>query len=346
MKVAVINGQVPFVWGGAEEMAANVVKEMRRRAIDADLVRIPMRWEPPARLATEMQISQMLDLDHYDIVVGSKFPNYGIQHRNMRIWLVHQYRQAYDLWDAGQSNIPNDDAGVALRDQIRRFDAEAFARAKQIACIARPVSERLSTYMGIDAPINPLPVNDEHLFSDSGSEGYIFAGGRVNGAKRQAMIIDAMAHVRSNVKLIVAGPPENEADAVALMRKVERHDLKDRVKLDFGFLPRETIASYVNNALACVYIPFLEDSYGYVTVEAYLSSKPVITTTDSGGVLEIVKHGVTGHVVHPDPESLAHSFDEMFANAQTARDLGAAGRAAWRSLGFNWDNSIAAILGS
>ncbi|WP_312146159.1 glycosyltransferase family 4 protein [Brevundimonas sp.] len=346
MKVAVINGQVPFVWGGAEEMAANVVKEMRRRAIDADLVRIPMRWEPPARLATEMQISQMLDLDHYDVVIGSKFPNYGIRHRNMRIWLVHQYRQAYDLWDAGQSNIPNDAGGVALRDQIRRFDAEAFGRAQQIACIARPVSERLSTYMGIDAPVNPLPVNDEHLFRDGGNDGYIFAGGRINGAKRQSMIIDAMAHVRSSVKLIVAGPPEGEADAIALMSKVEGLGLKDRVRLDFGFLPRETIANYVNNALACVYIPFLEDSYGYVTVESYLSSKPVITTTDAGGVLEIVKHGVTGCVVSPDPESLADSFDDMFANVQAARSMGSAGREAWRSLGFNWDNSIATILGS
>ena len=45
---------------------------------------------------------------------------------------------------------------------------------------------------------------------------------------------------------------------------VEQYNLNDRVQLDLGFLPRERIAKYVNEALACAYLPVDEDSVGYV----------------------------------------------------------------------------------
>ena len=44
----------------------------------------------------------MLDLEEadgrpIDLVVGTKFPSYLVRHPNKRVWLVHQFRQAYDL---------------------------------------------------------------------------------------------------------------------------------------------------------------------------------------------------------------------------------------------------------
>ncbi len=59
-------------------------------------------------------------------------------------------------------------------------------------------------------------------------------------------------------------------------------------------------------------MPFDED-YGYVTVEAFLSSKPVVTASDSGGPLEFVEDGVSGFVAAPEPEALADAIDRLFA---------------------------------
>ena len=59
----------------------------------------------------------------------------------------------------------------------------------------------------------------------------------------------------------------------ASKRLVERYDLNDRVQLDLGFLSRERIAKYVNEALACAYLPVDEDSVGYVTMEAFVVGK-------------------------------------------------------------------------
>ena len=55
---------------------------------------------------------------------------------------------------------------------------------------------------------------------------------------------------------------------------------------------RTTISSIelYADALAVIYPPFDED-FGYVTLEAFLARKPVITCTDSGGPNEFVQHG-------------------------------------------------------
>ena len=48
-----------------------------------------------------------------------------------------------------------------------------------------------------------------------------------------------------------------------------------------------------------LYPPYDED-FGYVTLEAFLSRKPVITATDSGGPNEFVVDGVNGFVRAPE----------------------------------------------
>ena len=48
-----------------------------------------------------------------------------------------------------------------------------------------------------------------------------------------------------------------------------------------GEIDDDTLIELYANALAVVYPPFDED-FGYVTLEAFLSKKPVITTSDAG----------------------------------------------------------------
>ena len=70
-------------------------------------------------------------------------------------------------------------------------------------------------------------------------------------------------------------------------------------------------------ALAVVFPPFDED-YGYVTLEGFLARKPVVTTTDAGGPLEFVEHGVTGLVTDPDPEAIGAAIARLAADRRLA----------------------------
>src|SRR5207342_2737465 len=86
---------------------------------------------------------------------------------------------------------------------------------------------------------------------------------------------------------------------------------------------------------AALYVPFDED-YGYVTVEAFVSKKPVLTASDSGGPLEFVEHGASGFVAAPEPEALADGIDRLFELPEARLgELGEEGRR--RVASITWD---------
>ena len=117
--------------------------------------------------------------------------------------------------------------------------------------------------------------------------------------------------------------------------------MSDRVVFVGATTGDELIKLYAD-ALAVMYAPFDED-YGYVTLEAFLSEKPVITATDSGGTLEFVVDGENGYVCPPDPEALGRAAARFAADKQLAARLGRAGSARARSI--TWDGVVEQLLG-
>jgi len=341
MKVLVLSNRAPFAHGGAEELALNLVRNLRLRGHEAEAMRIPFAWDPYERLIDEMMIGRSLRIRGVDKVIALKFPVYLVEHPNKVIWLLHQYRQAYDLFDANQSNIPATERGLAIREMIRKADELAFRNCHSLFAIAES-AKRLKRYNGITAPVLSAPLNDPELFAGGEDGGYIFAGGRVGDAKRQELLIRALAFA-PGVRLHIAGPPDTADAETRLRAAAATAGVEDRVTLDIRFLAREEIARLVNHATASAYIPFEEDSVGYVTLEAFQAAKPVLTTTDSGGVLDIVRDRETGLVAEPSPEALGQRMVEISGRA-TAAKYGANARQMMLGLGLSWHNTIERLL--
>ena len=343
MKVIVLSTMVPFVHGGAEELFDHLVLNLRRAGVEAEGMRIPFTWHPAEGLIDEMLIARRLRLANVDHVIGLKFPAYMIPWHDKVLWLLHQYRQAYDLLDAGQSNIPDDARGHQILAAIRAGDALAFSEARRIHTNAPITSRRLKHYNGFDSEVLRPPLNDPELFPGGESEGYVLATGRVNAGKRQALLVRALRHA-PGVRLVVAGPPDTPADAEAIRRLAAEEGVEDRVTFDLRFVPRLDLARMVNGALAVAYLPYDEDSLGYCTMEAFRAAKPVITTTDSGGVLDIVRDGENGHVVLPDAERLGAAMEALADDAGRARLLGLAGREAMEAERLDWPTTVERLL--
>jgi glycosyltransferase involved in cell wall biosynthesis len=143
-----------------------------------------------------------------------------------------------------------------------------------------------------------------------------------------------MKRVRSGARLKIAGagPLADE-----LRKQIEGLGVGDRVEL-LGFVSAEELLGLYAGCRAAYYAPLNED-YGYVTVEAFLSRKPVVTTTDAGGVLEFVTGEETGLVAEPTPESIAAAIDRLWELPETRlREMGEAGRA--RVVDITWDAAI------
>ena len=343
MKVLVLTTRVPFIHGGAEELRDHLVLNLRRRKIEAEAISLPFTWDPPSRLVDEMLVARMLEVQNADRVIALKFPAYLTPHANKVVWLLHQYRQAYDLWDAGQSNIPVNAEGESIRRSIMSADQQAFSDARAIYTVSPGVSERLKRYSGFDSTPLPAPINDPELFGHESDDGYIFAGGRVGNAKRQALLVRALVHA-PGVRLVIAGPPDRAVEGDELRALAQELGVEDRVTLDLRFLTREQLARLVNRASAVAYIPFDEDSVGYVTMEAFQARKPVITTTDSGGVLQIVRDGESGLVASPDPAAIGAVFVEIMRQEAKRRSMGNRGLELTEARELTWDATIARLM--
>lgn len=344
MKILIVNNMAPFIWGGAEELAVHLEKNLIIAGHEAEVLRIPFQWEPAHGIPSQMLMVRALELRSVDHVVALKFPAYLIRHPNKTLWLLHQYRQAYDLFEAGQSNIPADATGDELRTIIHNADNEAFSESRRIFTNSDVTRQRLAKYNNYQAEVLLPPLNDPELFTGGTPKGYVFAGGRVNGMKRQHLLVEAMAQTAPHVRLIVAGPPEMPDDALRLQRLVEQHGLQDRVTLDLRFLSRAELARYVNEANACAYMPFDEDSLGYVAMEAATASKPIISSSDSGGVLGLVRDMETGWVADPNPESLAIALNQACRDTASVQTMGRAACKLWNDMEISWPSTIERLL--
>jgi len=345
MRVLVLNNAAPFIRGGAEELADHLVDRLGKiRGVEAELLRLPFNWNPAERLIEEIVLHRQLRLSNVDKVIALKFPAYLVPHERKTLWLLHQFRQAYDLYREGHTHLGFDQRGQELVRAIRAADNLCFAESERIFVNSPVTQKRLKTFNACDSLLLYPPLNDPELFVGRSYGDFIFAGGRIGPAKRQHLLVRAMEQAPKGLRLVVAGPPDTPDDAAELQRIVKELDLSDRVELRLGFRDRKEIAALASQALACAYLPIDEDSLGYVTMEAFGASRAIVTTTDSGGLLEIVIDGETGRVVEPDVESLTEALASLWSDRARTERMGAAGHAMLAAKKLNWDDTIKRLL--
>jgi glycosyltransferase involved in cell wall biosynthesis len=343
LKVAIVNNQAPFVRGGAELLAEWLVEKLSERGHEGQIIRLPFAWEPPARIVDSMLAARLVRIPNVDRVVALKFPAYYVEHDDKLLWLLHQFRQVHELWGTPMQGLPDDAEGRAIRDAVRTADRDQLSRVRAIYTNSKIVGRRLRDSTGLDStPLYP-PLRDPENYRCDGYEPFVFYPSRVNGFKRQYLAIEAMSHVPAPIKLIVAGPPDSAAEEARVRRLVAERELEDRVELRLGWMEEETKRDLLARAAAVLYLPFDEDSYGYVTLEAFQSRKAVITCTDSGGTDELVFDGETGWVCEPDEQAVGQAIAEAAGSASVARSRGEDAFSALGRLRIDWDHVVATL---
>jgi glycosyltransferase involved in cell wall biosynthesis len=340
MKIAVLNNCVPFLRGGAEHLADALTAKLQEYGHEAVLIRVPFRWDPPEKIIEHMLACRLLRLPNVDRAIAIKFPAAYVPHPNKVLWLVHQFRQAYDFWGTEFQGLPNSVRGLQIRDAVTRADNNFFAEAKAIYTNSKVTGDRLRRFNGIESEVLLPPLFDPVVAENPQCGDFILCLGRVNGAKRQHLMVKAMKYCKTKVTLIVAGRPESEADAAQIRNTIRKDDLAQRVTFIDRFVSEKEKADLLSRCLAVAYIPYDEDSYGYVTLEACLSKKAVITCTDSGGIDALVRDRETGYIVPPEPKALADAMDSLYSEKSRAAAMGESGFELARSLNINWDHVI------
>ncbi len=156
MRIIIATTQVPFVHGGAEAHAQNLKAALISHGHEAEIVAIPFKWYPPEKIVDAMLSCRLLDLTEssgntIDRVIGLKFPAYLIPHPHKVMWILHQHRTAYELWDHEFSDLIHFPNGIQVRDAIRRADRKLIPQAKFIYTNSNTVSSRLKRFCNINS---------------------------------------------------------------------------------------------------------------------------------------------------------------------------------------------------
>ncbi len=346
MRILILNTQAPFISGGAEALADGLQVKLSERGHQVEVVRIPFKWYPPKTILKQMLACRLMRITAVepDLVIPLKFPVYMIPFPNKKLWLLHQFRQVYELWGTEYQDVPNTPEGQRLREAVIQADNRHLREAKAIFTNSRIVANRLKTYNQIEATgVLYPPLLHPNMFHAGDLGNYFFYPSRLTKGKRQLLVIQAMRHVRADFKLIFAGKADDPSYEDSLRQTIAQYDLGDRVQM-LGWITDEEKARLMANAFGVLYVPYDEDSYGYVTLEAFHAHKPVIVCTDSGGTDEVMEHERNGLVVEPTPEALAAGMEWLWANRLRAIDMGEAAFATLARHKISWDNVIEHLL--
>jgi glycosyltransferase involved in cell wall biosynthesis len=340
--VLVCEAQVPFVHGGAEVHVRQLVRELRSRGFEAELVSVPFKWYPKEEILPHAAAWRLLDLSEsngrpVDLVIASKFPSYFVRHPNKVAWLIHQYRAAYELCGTEYSDFAHTEIDVGLRDTLMRLDTEMLGECRAIFANARNTASRLAKFNGLQAePLYHPPQLAPRLTAGPYGD-YVLSVGRIESVKRVDLAVRAMRHGPAGLRLVVAGDGTQRGN---VERAAADAGVANRVTF-LGTVGDEDLLGLYAGALAVVYPPFDED-FGYVTLEAFLAHKPVVTCTDSGGPNEFVIDGVNGLVCAPDEAEIGAAFARLDADRPLAERLGDAGCDVARTI--TWDGVIEKLV--
>ena len=320
--------------GGAELLMDNLVAALAAAGHRAELVRLPVAWDK-GRIFDAPLAWRLVPVDA-DVAIAINFPSYYVRHPKKVVWLAHQHRGAYDAADAAWSDFGLDEDSLETQRLLSDWDARALEEARGLFSISALVAARLARYNGLSAtPLYHPPPLAEALHPGPFGN-YVFCPTRLEHNKRPGLAVAARAEMASGTRVVLAGRGTLEAE----LRAAAAGDSRLEVA---GFVPDDELVERMAGALAVVYAPFDED-YGYVTLQAFLAGKPVVTAADSGGVLEWVVDGENGFVTDGTPAAIAEAVDALAADPERARAMGEAGRA--RVAGLSWGPVVDALLGA
>ena len=342
MRLLVTANLTPFLHGGADYHMHGLVRALREHGHQVELLQLPFTFGPASDVEQAMRRSAELDLTRpngieVDRLISLQFPTWGIRHPDHVTWVMHQHRAVYDLFDL----VVADDSLQQLKTTITEFDNTHLGSKRLRFANSRRVAQRLKQFNQLDATVLYHPPAEAEKFYCETAEHYLYVPSRLETLKRQSLVLEAAALMRASLPIVFSG---DGGQREILRAQAEKLGLQDRVRFLGHVTEAEKRALYAHS-LAVVF-PAQDEDYGYITLEAMLSSKAVVVCSDGGGPLEFIQHQSNGWVELPNPRALAERFDWLAANGAAVAAAGRAARADIEAVGLNWHTVVEQLTAS
>jgi len=333
VRVAVLSALSPTgERGGAERFYSGLVEGLIAIGCETEEIAIEVEESSFQSIINNYQRFAALDLSKYDIVISSKVPTYAVRHPNHVVYLMHTVRVFDDMFEKFFSTAAR---AFFQRAELHRRDFDALNAVKRRFAIGHEVARRLYRWRGLDCEVLHPPLG-WNAFKEGTVGDYFFLPGRLHPWKRIDLLITAIKQSAMPLKLVIAGTGEDESHLKALAA--------DDSRIEFcGRIDDEKLVQLYADCLAVPFVPVHED-YGYVTLEAFASGKPVLTCIDSGEPCFFVRPFDTGLVVEPSPDEVRKGLEWIWKNRDLAAAMGVRGKESIQQM--SWSQTARTLVTS
>jgi glycosyltransferase involved in cell wall biosynthesis len=343
MRIALCSSFVPFIYGGARNIVEWLQVMLEEQGHQVERIYLP-EVDVPDLIFQQMIAFRWIDLESADRIICFRPQAHLIPHPHKILWFIHHIRSFYDLWDNPYRGFPDDAKHRGIRDALHAADTTALSEAKDVFTNSKVVSDRLKKFNNIDSEVLYPPVFNSDRFYCKNYGDEIVCICRLEHHKRQHLIVEAMQYTQTPVRLRLCGASTGPDYPHELERLISALEFPQRVTLDNRWISEEEKVALLADCLAAAYLPVDEDSYGYPSVEASHASKAILTTSDSGGVLELVQDGVNGYVTDPSPQAIAEAMDKLYLDRQRAEVMGKRASDRLVELNISWAHVLQRLL--
>ncbi len=382
MKIAIVGpSPVPFTIGGAENLLWGLCETINQKTShQAEIIKLPSREFDFWNLIDNYYAFYKLDLDHFDMVISTKYPSWMVQHRNSICYMVHTLRGLYDTYHL--MNLPfdvdrrNEKINVIMEYMDKHpqpltlddFFVMIFELKRNIADVPKeyfafpgPFIRRLVHYMdnyglsqgGVKQfyAISDTVRKRKEYFPINSKVEVVYPPSKMNtftsGEYQYIFMISRLdSPKRINMLIEAMKYVTNNVRLLIAGTGPQEQELKKLAhgdnRIEFlGFVNDDDVEKYYANCLVVPYFPYDED-YGLITIEAMMHKKPVITTLDAGGPTEFVINNETGFVTKFNPKAIGEKIDYLAKNPDEAKRMGM--NAFNQVKKINWDTTVKELL--
>lgn len=339
MRVAVVNTHTPFEPGRADWVADRLCEALQDHGHATDLVRIPFCQEPPEQIVDQMLAVRLIRLANVDRTIALGFPSYFVPHRDKIVWLLSQFRPAYDGGGEPRHELPHTAIGRHVRSAVQAADHAYLTEATRIYAPSTAVRHRLRGQLGLASEVLYPPLRDAQLYRCDKYGDYVLALGSITADDSQRRAVAAMSVAHSAARLVIAGPPDNPDSLSALRELAIERGVEDRVEFMPHRIDNAERVRLLAGCRAVLILPSPGDSCAHVALEAFQSYKSVVAFSEGGEVLEFVRDGLNGRVAASVP-ALAAAVDELAQDPALAQRYGDAAFRQLHSYGISWDTVV------
>ena len=343
MRIAVVTSSPPMAEGGHIVIARELTRALQEAGHQAYVILTPQNpfgQQASAYAATWLTNVRSTEGQPIDQVISLRYPSYAVRHPRHVCWLNHTMREYYDLWGRFSATLSPQGR---VKERVRRAAIHATDRyllthnVNRLFFQSNTIRERYAMWRSLRAEVLYPPAPQRAYRCDEYGADF-FLVSRLTALKRADLLIRALAMPDgAGLTCAIAGAGDESSSLKVLARDA---GVASRVTF-LGRIDEEELMRRLATCRAVVFPPLQED-YGFVTVEAFASRKPVVTCGDSGGPAELVEDGVTGLIVEPTPQALARALRQLADDRALAERLGAAAQT--RGAQLTWQGAVEKLV--